>query len=258
MMADLRILQAQTQEMQNALTQLSQALAEAVKALSARVSDQTDATRKSFADQKIVIDALVNDLRVVRERVDDNNVRVGTLAQEVDALRDVITSVAARSAVPPADPALAGNAAPGSPVSDIPSPSQPSAADIGTTPQKLWSSAMAEYYSGNYTLAIQGFETYAKTFPRYEQADDALVYIGHSHFQDGKYERAVEAYDMAIRTYPTSNLLPEAYFRKGESLYNLKDTAGARAAWEFLLKTFPASDAAINAQQRIQVLPAQR
>ena len=71
--------------------------------MNTRIDEQTGASRKSFADQKLVIiDNLANDLRVVREKVDDNNVRVGSLGQELDALRQSVTAPSvARPAAPP-------------------------------------------------------------------------------------------------------------------------------------------------------------
>src|ERR1700741_1083962 len=83
MMADIRMLQEQSQLLQNALG----SVAEALKALNGRLDQQTETNRKSFADQKLTIDAVSGDLRVIRERMDDNNVRIGSLTQEVDALR---------------------------------------------------------------------------------------------------------------------------------------------------------------------------
>src|SRR5262249_8334633 len=82
LVADIRMLQEQTQQLQTLLAALSDAL----KAVNARLSEQAEASRKGFADQKLIIDTLAGDLRVVREKVDDNNVRLGTLTQEVDAL----------------------------------------------------------------------------------------------------------------------------------------------------------------------------
>src|SRR5918999_3647698 len=93
MMADIRILQVQAQEMQNLVSSMNQAVSDALKAINTRLTEQSDATRKSFADQKLIIDTVSNDLRVVREKLDDNNVRVGTLTQEVDSLRELITSM---------------------------------------------------------------------------------------------------------------------------------------------------------------------
>ena len=99
MMADVRILQIQAQELQNAVTAMNQAMTEALTALNARLGEQTEVSRKSFADQKLTIDAVVTDLRVVREKVDDNSVRVGSLAHEIDALRQLVTQL---NAPPPA------------------------------------------------------------------------------------------------------------------------------------------------------------
>ena len=90
-MADIRMLQEQAQQLQNLIgaltTTLNTTVSEALKAVNARLDQQADATRKAFADQKLIVDTLSSDLKVVREKVDDNNVRIGSLAQEVDALR---------------------------------------------------------------------------------------------------------------------------------------------------------------------------
>jgi len=87
MMADIRILQEQSQQLQNQISALIATLNESIKAVNARMEEQTNANRKSMADQKLVIDTISNDLRVLREKVDDNSVRVGSLGQEIDALR---------------------------------------------------------------------------------------------------------------------------------------------------------------------------
>src|SRR5436853_1223175 len=78
LMADLRILQEQSQLLQNMIG----TLAEAIKAVNARLDQQAEADRRAFADEKLLVDTLTKDLSVVREKVDDNNVRVGSLSQE--------------------------------------------------------------------------------------------------------------------------------------------------------------------------------
>jgi tol-pal system protein YbgF len=258
LMADIRILQSQTQELQNAIAQMNQTMAEALKGVNARLTEQADNTRKSLADAKIGIDTIGNDLRVVRERIDDNSVRVGTLAQEVDALREIVTAAAQTpaAALDPAAAAAAGTdpAAPGAPPASPPPAVPAGTAAIGAAPQKIWDAAMSDYWSGQYDLAIMGFETYAKSYPDSPRAGEALVNIGNSYVQGGNYSKAVEAYDRAIRAYPKSDALSDAYFKKGESLLALKDSAGAREAWEFVIKTYPDSLAALQAKQRLQGL----
>ena len=76
MMADIRMLQEQTQQMQQQLQAALDAISAQLKAISTRVDDQAGATRKSFADQKLAVDQFGSDLRIVRERIDESNVRI--------------------------------------------------------------------------------------------------------------------------------------------------------------------------------------
>jgi tol-pal system protein YbgF len=242
MMADLRILQVQAQEMQNMVGAMNQALNEALKALTARLNEQTEASRRSFAEQKSIIDTLSNDLRVVREKLDDNNVRVGSLAQEVDSLRELITA-APRGGDVPTDPSAGGDPA---------AAASPPPAGLGASPERFWNMAMADYYGSDYDIAIQGFTTYLAQFPKTERADDAQFYIGQSHYNAGRYDKAVEAYEMTIRTYPSSDLQAEAYYKLGESYRALKQVDRARTAYQHVIKSYPDSAAATQAQQRMQ------
>lgn len=252
MMADIRILQEQSQQLQNLIT----AVTDAIKAVNTRIDEQTGASRKSFADQKLVIDTLANDLRVVREKVDDNNVRVGSLGQELDALRQSVTALSVvRQAPVDADPAAVGDP---SATGASPAAAPAGAAAVGQSPQKLLDSALADYYAGQYDLAILGFESYVKTFPQSPQASFAQLHVGNSQMQLGKYEPAIAAFDVVIRNYPRSGEVPDAYVRKGTSLKTLRQTDAAREAFEFVIKTFPDSVAATVAQQRLQELLPQK
>jgi tol-pal system protein YbgF len=251
-MADIRILQEQSQQLQNLIA----AMTEAVKAVNTRIDEQTAANRKLFADQKLVIDTLANDLRVVREKVDDNNVRVGSVAQELDALRESVTAIGSMRPAAPldGDPSAAG----ADPASAPAAPAPTGAAAVGASPQKLLDSALADFYSGQYDLAILGFESYVRTFPQSPQASFAQMHIGNSNFNAGKYEPAIAAYDLVIRNYPRSSEVPDAYVRKGTALKTLRQTDQAREAFDFVIKNFPDSVAATVAQQRMQELVAQR
>lgn len=251
MMADIRILQEQSQQLQNLIA----AMTEAVKAVNTRIDEQTAANRKLFADQKLVIDTLANDLRVVREKVDDNNVRVGSVAQELDALRESVTAI---GSMRPAAPLDGDPAAGGADAGSSPAPAPTGAAAVGASPQKLLDSALADYYAGQYDLAILGFESYVRTFPQSPQASFAQIHIGNSQMQLGKYEPAIAAFDAVIRNYPRSNDVPDAYVRKGTALKTLRQTDQAKEAFEFVIKNFPDSVAATVAQQRLQELVAQR
>ena len=85
MMADIRMLQEQTQELAVALASLSQALQESVRSVNSRLAETDTSTRRALADQKVAIDELGKDTRAVRERVDDTNIRVSNIREELEA-----------------------------------------------------------------------------------------------------------------------------------------------------------------------------
>jgi len=62
MMADIRMLQEQTQQLQQQMTAAVEQLTATLKTINARVDEQANATRKSFADQKLAVDQFGSDL----------------------------------------------------------------------------------------------------------------------------------------------------------------------------------------------------
>src|ERR1041384_5933241 len=90
MMADIRMLQQQTQDLQVAIATLTQALQDQIRTINTintHIDTANAAMRKGFADQKVIIDDMGKDLRAIRERADDTNVRVSNVREEIEALR---------------------------------------------------------------------------------------------------------------------------------------------------------------------------
>src|SRR5215831_12674522 len=244
LMADLRVLQEQTQLLQNIIN----TLAEALKAVSARLDQQAETNRKSLADEKLLIDALTKDLNIVREKVDDNNVRVGSLAQEVDALRQLVQQALSQASELPAP----GNTPTPPPAGGPPPPTVSAPPRLaGASPTKTYDQAYGDYAAGLWDLAIDGFEAFLKDFPTATQADDAQFYIGRAYLQDAKYDKAVDAFDKVIRNYSTSNNVPSSYFLKGVALRSLKQMDAAREAWDTVMKKYPDTAAASQARQAL-------
>jgi len=248
-MADVRMLQQQNQARQAQLA----ALTEVLRAVTTRLDEQSGASRKAFADQKTLADALGADLRVVREKVDETNVRLSSLAQEVEAIRTAPPPVA--PAVAPAGGATAG----GGEVPPTMPPGAPAApAGFGMSPSKAFEMARSDYFAANWSLAIQGFESFIKTFPKSDLTDDAQYYIGETQYMARDYKLAVEAYDRLIQTYPGSNTLPDAYYKRGLSLTTLGQAQAARESFEWVVKNHPDSDAGRLAKQAIDRMSAPR
>ena len=248
MMADIRMLQEQTQELAVAIATVTQALQDSMKAVNGRLDDANNAMRKGLADQKVTIDDMGKDLRAIRERVDDTNVRISNVREELEALRTSIpVGVAPATAAAPS-PDAAG-APPSTAVATPAAGQAPSTA--GLSPTRMFDTARADYAAGQWSLAITGFDAFIKTFPRSEMADDAQFYIGETYYAQNKWMDAVTAYNAVIQNYPMSNAAPDAYYKRGLAQERVGDLDAARDSWNNVVKNYPDSQAAILAKQSI-------
>jgi tol-pal system protein YbgF len=250
MMADIRMLQEQTQQLQQQMQTAITTLTDALKSINSRIDDQNNATRKAFADQRLLVDELAGNLRVIKERVDDTNVRIGSLSQELEAMRLSIPQ-SAPAPTPGIDPSQPSGATPGQPVSAA---AQPAPVGPGMSPQRMFESSWSDYTAGQWATCVQGFDMYLRTFPRNEMAADAQFYIGECQFQDGKFTEAVDAYNRTVTTYPRSGKVPDAMYKRGLALERLGQGDRARESYEQVMKNYPDSDAARLAKQNLDRL----
>lgn len=245
-MADLRMLQEQSQQLQALLN----ALGDALKTVNARLDDQAALERKAFADGKVQMDAVSGDIRVVREKIDETNVRLSSLSQEMESLRDAMPQPGAFL------PTATSDAAP-LPDGTIPSTAPPTGApppNPGISPTRLWTSAFGDYSGGNYTIAAQGFNTYLQYWPKGTQAAEAQYYIGLSYENDGKLADAMTAYDRVIANYPTSDHTPQAYYKRGLTLEKLGQLDRAKESYDTAVAQYPNAPASNLARQRLEAL----
>lgn len=236
MMAELRMLQEQQQQ----LHQMMGTLAETLRALNAKLDDQGSATRKAFADQKLVVDNMAEGVRILREKADDTGVRISTLTQELEVLRQTLATMPA-----PAAPGA------GDPAGGVPQPGGP---PVGVSVQRQYDLSYGDYVTGSYDLAISGFEEFIRQFPGSALADDAQLNIGNSYLNSGRYKEAVTAFQRVIADYPDSDALPAAFYRMGEAYRSLNQLDAARKAWETGIQRFPDASESYLARQALERL----
>ena len=255
MMADIRMLQQQTQELQVAIATLTQALQDQIKTINTRLDTASDAMRKGFADQKVIIDDMGKDLRAIRERADDTNIRVANVREEIEALRNSIPVAPPISANPPLP---VGD--PNAPPAPAPTAGTPLPSTAGLSPTRMFDTARADYAAGQWSLAITGFDAFLKTFPRSEMADDAQFLIGETYYAQNKWMDAIAAYNAVIQNYPMGNAVPDAYYKRGLAQERLGQLDAARESWNTVIQIAPDSDAGRLAKQnldRVARRPAQ-
>jgi tol-pal system protein YbgF len=250
LMAEIRMLQEQQQQLQ----QMLGGLADTLKSVTAKIDDSTGANRKAFADQKLLIDNVAEGVRVLREKADDTNVRLSSMTQELEAVRHAISSIPAPTAAVAADPAAGADPSQGVPGNLLPDrPAATGGAPL-ISPARMFDNAYSDYTAGQYDLAILGFNTFISSFPKSDKADDAQLNIGNSLYAGGKFREAVEAFQKVIANYPQSDSVPIAYYKMGQTYEALKQVDLARKAFETVIDRHPTAYEAILARQRLDGL----
>jgi len=239
LMAEIRMLQEQQQQLQAMLGNLG----DTMEALSAKLDEQAGANRKAMADQALTLNGIGDTVRVLREKVDDTSVRVSSVSQEIAALRQALASA------PLSPPTTSTTASPtggdtGTPAAaapaSVPSASAPpSSLSVGQSPQQAFDTARDDYMAGRYDLAIDGFSSFIRAFPRHPNAPEAQYDIGQAFFNQGKYGDARQALQQVIDAYPQSSSAPEAYYKLGQTYERMNQVDLAKRAYETVVKNYP-------------------
>src|SRR4051794_25711573 len=74
LMAEIRMLQEQQQQLQGLLG----ALQDTLKTVATKIDDQSGAMRKAMADQTLATSNIGDNVRILREKTDETNVRIST------------------------------------------------------------------------------------------------------------------------------------------------------------------------------------
>ncbi len=241
LMAEIRMLQEQNQQLQALLGTLQDTL----KTVTTKIDEQSAATRKAMADQTLGVNNIGDNVRALLEKTNETNVRISTVSQEIDALRQAISSQPAAQTTPPAgtDPSAPATAPPSTPP------------PVGVSAQRMYEASYSDYTSGRYDLAIQGFEGFIQAFPRLPNAADAQFNIGMSYWNQAKWAEARDAFQKTITDYPQSTeRVPEAYYKLGQTFERLNQIDNAKRAYDTVSQKFPGTFSASQAKQALDRL----
>ena len=244
-LAEIRMLQ----EQQSQLTRTLSGLVETLKTVTTKIDDQASVNRKTSADQKLLIDGIADNVRILREKADDTNVRLSSMTQELESMRHAISSMPAPSTIATGAPTSPTD--PDAPPVTTPTPAGP---PPSVSPDKAYSAAFSDFTAGQYDLAIQGFEFYLRTFPKSVRAPEAQLNIGNSHYAQGKFSDAAAAFQKVISDYAQSDSVPTAFYKLGLSYEGLKQIDLAKKAYETAIQRFPTAFDTQLARQRLDAL----
>ena len=256
LMAEMRMLEEQNAQLQ----QLFGTLQDAIKAVTAKLDDQAGVNRKAMADQTLALTNIGDTVRVLREKADDTNVRISTVSQDIQALRQALAAMTPAQQAPMPQPSPTGAVdttagAPGGVPPTTPTAPPQAAPPIGMSPQRAFDSAFDDFTAGHYDTAIDGFQLFIKSFPRLPQAAQAQFNIGASYYNQGKWNEARDAFMLVTTQYPQdADTNAQAWFKLGQTYEQLKQVDLAKKAYETVTQKYPTSFQATQANQALQRL----
>jgi tol-pal system protein YbgF len=264
MAADLQMLEERVNRLQLSVNRLDEGL----DATNKRVDAAAAASVKGFADQQLLINQLAATLTTVRERLDDNSVRVSQLSQEFMAIREGVRRLTeqintlvgllqppvAPGATPAADATPGTSTAPGGPGSE-PDGQTAQALTPVVLPQSasyVYKQAFGDYMAQRYESAIEGFREVIRDYPDAPDAATAQFQIGEAYYQNKDCRSAIPEFRKFVETYKDSERRPDGLYDLGLCYVDLKQLTNAQRAFEQVIREHPDSTAAMMATQRLQ------
>lgn len=237
-LAELRQIQAQLAQLQTSQA----ALKSVVDALNEGATEQQDSLRKTFADSKIALERVQQDMSILSERIDETNSRLGGLREDLVTLRQNREPLI----LPATEPV---STAAGSPAGQAPAVEVPAAAPAvaaGPSVIDIYNEARNDYTQGRYALAISGFKDVLDLDKKGDLADNAHYWMGESYLAQRQHDLALGEFDKIIRDYPQSNKRPDAYLKKAITLEDMGRRSEANVMYELVIEQFPRT-----AQERV-------
>lgn len=261
LMAEIRMLQEQQQALQGMLGTLQDTL----KALNQKLDDQAATERKAEADQTLAVNNIRDTVRMLREKTDETNVRISSVSQDIEALRQSIASqpqgtvtpaTPGATGAPPTGTAPAAGGGTGTTPPQSTTPASPAPAPpAGVSPQRMYDASWDDYTSARYDLAIQGFQGFISYFPTFPLAAQAQYNIGQSYFAEKKYQEARDNYLKVIQNYPQqAEWVADAYYKLGQTYEALGQIDDAKKAYQTVLDKYQSSDVFPLAKQALDRL----
>jgi tol-pal system protein YbgF len=181
--------------------------------------------------------------------------RIEVLTARLAALESgsVTTTAPAQTAVaPPRRPLGGGPTA--APSAARPAPQREAAA---TRPASVsvgdrYKEAIALFGKGRLDDSRAAFEQILAADPGGDLADNALFWIGETHFVQGKFPEAIDAYRRLLAEYGQENKAPDAMLKIGMAQARLGDLAMAKTTFEGLIERYPYSTAAATARHEVE------
>jgi TolA-binding protein len=184
---EITILERQVSTMQQSMDRNSGQMS----ALITQISDTVNSIRSAQSRVSQGSESALGATNAIGEQVANANQKIEKLSAQLDQLKHLVETLPKLPAILEITP---GN------------------------PDQLFAAAIADYYRGNYPLAMSEFKTYIDTYGSSQSACSAQFWVGECLAATNKHSEAIQAYDQVA---PKCEKAPAAHYKKAKALQQL-------------------------------------
>jgi tol-pal system protein YbgF len=259
-------LQAQVQDLQDALARLQQTNDERWALTKNALDQHTDAMVKLAAtlttiQQQLaaVQDTSKNDqlgaqVQAVHDSVDEVKVRLARLEKQLNDIAAAQQTLQAQPAGGTSDN-NGGGASGATPAAAAPAGQQPDATHQAAAyvppVRDLYQSAYRDYTGGHYNLAQQEFAQIIQAYPKDDLAANSQYYLGEIAYHQHEFRDAAKDYDAVLQNYPGSTKSAAAQLHKGSALIQLGERAEGTRELRSVIQNYPQSPESAQARSML-------
>ncbi|MDA1314547.1 MAG: tetratricopeptide repeat protein [Acidobacteria bacterium] len=226
----MAVVEELTKQNLEATNKINQAMA----VLERQMAKQSEALEQPVRSMGTRVETMAGQFGALREAVEAINTRMSRLEQQVDDIKNHLTTL------PP-------------PSSDGGQPAEQGAADLSSA-GTLFDTALGDFHRGNYELSKIQFDDYLRDYGSSLRAVEAQYYLGAIAYSGDDFLEAIRNFDLVLERYQVASITPDAQYKKALSLMKLNRLDEASAELRSLIQRFPNSTVAPNAEAQLEEL----
>jgi tol-pal system protein YbgF len=215
-----------------------------------KMKKEKDKGRGEYAEANAALDSVRSEMQALRGEQEQIAFRLDSHIKEYKSWRQ-----AQEGPSSPAEPSGDGSPAEG-PRAGAPVSGQDAGASTEPPADEdtLYDTGRQRLNAADYSGARAAFEKMVQLYPKSEQCDNALFWIGETYYREKNFEKAILEYQKIIDKYPKGNKFPAALLKQGLAFKEIRDDVNARLRLKQVIRDFPDSEEAKLAGQRLKEL----
>lgn len=119
----------------------------------------------------------------------------------------------------------------------------------------LYQSALAQYRSGDYGQALQGFTAFMDSSPQENWIDNTLYWIGECHYGLNEYGRSIQYFQRILDELPQADKVPDALLKMSLAYERMGEEERSYRLLVDLVEKYPRTNPGRLGQERLQTHP---